>query len=327
MAERLPPLNALRAFESAGRHRSFTRAARELHVTPGAVSHQIKSLEDFLGVQLFHRTPQALELTHAAQACMPELQEAFQTLARAVSRLRESSDPNMLTIGVAPAFAGKWLVPRLQRFTEAHPEINVKIAAGIEYVDIVRADSGVARTSAPAPFQPADLTIRFGLGQYPDHVVEPLCASSVTALCSPQLLEGPQGLRRMEDLVHHTLLHDDTVYFDRAEPDWAFYLESAQVHGIDVTRGPRFNNAIFAIGAAADGMGVALGMPILAEPELESGRLVIPFDYWLPSQHTYCLVRALDRPQRLPAEVFREWLLKESKRDSIARSRLRPAGR
>lgn len=312
MVDRLPPLNALRAFEVAGRHRSFTRAARELHVTPGAVSHQIKSLEAFLGVTLFLRTPQSLELTPAGQACLPELQEAFQTLSRAMARLRESETPHALTIGVAPAFAARWLVGRLQRFTDAHPDINVKIAAGIDYVDVLRQDGGPARTLAPAPGNLADLTIRFGLGEYPGYSVEPLCASAVTALCSPRLLEGSHPLRDMTDLAHHTLLHDETVYFDANEPDWAYYLQRAGVGGVDVSRGPTFNNAIFALSAAADGAGVALSMPILARPELDSGRLVIPFEFRLPSRNTYCVVRPLDRPLSASAALFREWLLREA---------------
>lgn len=312
MVDRLPPLNALRAFEAAGRHRSFTRAARELHVTPGAVSHQIKSLEAYLGVSLFHRTAQSLELTRAGQACLPELREAFQTLSRAVARIREGTDPNALTIGVAPAFAAKWLVPRLHRFTDAHPDINVKITASIEHVDVVRQDSGPTRSLVPAPDSPADLTIRFGLGEYPGYAVDPLCASAVTALCSPTLLGGEHPLREIGDLVHHTLLHDETVYFDAAGADWTYYLQRAGVAGVDVTRGPRFNNAIFALAAAADGLGVALGMPILAKPELDSGRLIIPFDFWLPSRSTYCLVRPLGRRDSAPASVFRDWLLREA---------------
>ena len=312
MAERFPPLNALRAFEVAARHLSFTRAAQELHVTPGAVSHQVKSLEDFLGVQLFHRLPHALDLTQAAHACLPELKQGFASLAQAVSRLTQDPDRGALTVRAAPAFAAKWLLPRLHSFAEAHPSIDLRISASLALVDVIREDSGPSRSENFTPDHQSDLTIRFGTGEYADHEVDKLCASTVTALCSPRLVKGASALKHLEDLAHHTLLHDDTVYFDEAEPDWAFWLRSAKVQGVDVSRGPRFNNAGLAIGAAADGLGVALGMPNLAEPEIASKRLVIPFEFSLPSRHTYYLVRPRSSAIRPAAARFREWLLKET---------------
>ncbi|MFN0314980.1 MAG: transcriptional regulator GcvA [Burkholderiales bacterium] len=313
MPERLPPLNALRAFEAAARHLSFTRAAQELHVTPGAVSHQVKGLEDFLGVQLFHRLPQALALTQVAHACLPDLKQGFASLSQAVTQLAKGADHGPLTVRAAPAFATKWLVPRLPRFTAAHPDIDLRISASLALVDVLRKDSGPERAENFTPDLQSDLTIRFGLGEYADHEVDLLCSSSVTALCSPRLLKGPKALKRLEDLAQHTLLHDDTVYFDEAEPDWAFWLRSAKVEGVDVSRGPRFNNAGLAIAAAADGLGVALGMPNLAEPELASKRLVMPFEFSLPSRHTYYLVRPKSSPIRPAAAQFREWLLKETR--------------
>lgn len=269
-------------------------------------------MEDFLGVQLFHRLPQALALTPAAHACLPELRQGFANLAQAVSQLAKGSDHGALTVRAAPAFAAKWLVPRLQRFAEAHPDIDLRISASLALIDVLRKDSGPQRVENFTPDHHSDLTIRFGTGDYADHEVDLLCSSSVTALCAPRLLKGPSALKRLEDLAHHTLLHEDTVYFDEAEPDWAFWLRSAKVEGVDVSRGPRFNNAGLAIGAAADGLGIALGMPNLAEPELASKRLVIPFDFSLPSRHTYYLVRPKSSTIRPAAVQFRDWLLKET---------------
>jgi LysR family transcriptional regulator, glycine cleavage system transcriptional activator len=311
MADRLPPLNALRAFEAAARHLSFTRAAQELHVTAGAVSHQVKTLEEYLGVQLFHRSAQALYLTPAAAACLPELQDGFRTLTNAVSRLTGKMGGLALTVNVAPAFAGRWLIPRLQRFTDAYPEIDLRISAELALVDVRRQDSAPP-TDSFSPDHHSDLTIRFGSGEYPGHDADLLCASTVTALCAPQLIDSGQGLHSMKDLAHQTLLHDDTVYFDSAQPDWAYYLKSAGVNGIDVSRGPRFNNAILAISAATDGLGVALSMTTLAESELASRRLVMPFAFRLPARYNYFLVRPLSVPLRAPAALFRDWLLKES---------------
>src|SRR5690625_4266268 len=193
MSDRLPPLNALRAFETAGRHLSFTRAAQELNVTPAAVSHQIKALESYLGVVLFRRRPQGLLLTDAGQQALPGVGDGFARLAAAVAVLRRADSERPLTVTVQPALASTWLIPRLERFRQRHPGIELRIDASARLVDLHTED--------------VDVGIRHGLGDYPGLHVERLPAQEVFAVCSPALLSGTHPLRQLADLRHHTLLH------------------------------------------------------------------------------------------------------------------------
>ncbi len=204
MARDLPPLNPLRAFEAAGRHLSLTRAARELHVTAAAVSHQVRGLEDYLGVKLFRRVGNSLLLTDAGQACLPGLGEGFDRLASAIERLKEHDARGPLHVSVAPAFASKWLVPRLERFDSAHRDIDVRISASLEVVDLDR--------------DGFDAAIRLGRGSYPGLEVHELFAESVVPMCRTDLIEGPHPLGTPADLRHHVLLHDDSLRFERAAP-------------------------------------------------------------------------------------------------------------
>lgn len=311
MSIRLPPLNSLRAFEAAARHLSFKKAAEELHVTPAAISHQVKALEDYLGVQLFRRLTRALELTQAAQGFLPKLREGFDSLAEAVADLSEKGMAGSLTVGVAPSFAAKWLVPRLHRFAAAHPEIDLRISASLNLIDALRREA-----SSDEPAQGSDLTIRFGRGRYPGFRADKLCSTLVTPVYSPKLVRDGERLDRPEDLRGYTLLHDDTVYFDEERPDWAVWLKEAGVDGIDAARGPHFSHSALAIEAAADGLGVALTLAKLAASELESGRLIAPFKLSLPSKFSYYLVREEGESERPRIAAFREWLLEELRRDS-----------
>ncbi|MBA2350920.1 MAG: transcriptional regulator GcvA [Burkholderiales bacterium] len=312
MSIRLPPLNSLRAFEAAARHLSFKKAAEELHVTPAAISHQVKALEDYLGVQLFRRLTRALELTQAAQSLQPKLRAGFDSLAEAVSDLSEKGLAGPLTVGVAPAFAVKWLIPRLPGFAAAHPEIDLRISASLHLIDVLRH----AAAAGNEPTQGADLTIRFGSGRYPGFRADKLCSTLVTPIYSPKLLRNDERLDRPQDLRGHTLLHDDTVYFDAEQPDWAVWLKEAGVAGIDTARGPHFSHSALAIEAAADGLGVALTLPKLAAAELGSGRLIAPFKLSLPSKFTYYLVREEAESERPRIAAFCDWLLEELRRDS-----------
>lgn len=297
-------------FEAAARHLSLKKAAEELHVTPGAISHQIKTLEDHLGVPLFRRLARKLELTGPAQACLPELRAGFDSLAKAVARLR--ADDRVLTVSVAPAFAARWLVPRLQSFSAAHAEIELRIAASLDLIDVLRNDDAPATTAIDdMRVQDADLAIRFGAGHYPHCRVDELCSDSVTALCSPRLLEGERALRQPDDLRYHTLLHDNTVYFDEEQLDWSVWLRAAGVEDLDASRGPRFNHSSMAIDAAADGLGVALSLPKLAAAELAAGVLVAPFEFSLPSPFAYYLVCPEVNADRREIVIFRNWVLQE----------------
>jgi LysR family glycine cleavage system transcriptional activator len=296
----LPPLNPLRAFEAAGRHLSLTRAAAELHVTVAAVSHQVKGLEGYLGVKLFRRVGNSLLLTDAGQACLPGLVEGFDRLAGAIERLKEHDARGPLHVSVAPAFASKWLVPRLERFDSAHPEIDVRISASLELTDLDR--------------EGFDAAVRLGRGSYPGLEVHELFAESVVPMCAPGLLDGPRALRSPQDLRHQVLLHDDSLHFEQAAPDWPMWLKAADVSGVDASRGPHFSHPDHAMQAAIDGAGVVLGWRTLAEADLGAGRLVIPFDVTMPMQLSFYFVSAQVAAQRPKIVAFRDWLIAESQR-------------
>ncbi len=300
MARDLPSLNALQAFEAAGRHLSLTKAASELHVTPAAVSHQVKGLEDYLGVKLFRRVGNSLLLADAGQACLPGLSEGFNRLADAIERLKEHDARGPLLVSVAPAFASKWLVPRLERFDAAYPDIDVRISASLEVVDFDR--------------EGFDAAIRLGRGSYPGLDVHELFAESVVPMCGPDLIEGPHPLRMPVDLRHHVLLHDDSLRFDRAAPDWPMWLKSAGVEDVDASRGPHFSHPDHAMQAAMDGAGVVLGWRALAAADLAAGRLVTPFDLILPMELAFFFVCPHVAAKRPKIVAFREWLLEESHR-------------
>jgi LysR family glycine cleavage system transcriptional activator len=310
-ARRLPPLNALRAFEVAARHMSFALAARELHVTPAAVSHQIKGLEEILGVALFHRRRRGLELTGAARACLPWLSEGFDRIAEAVERLRAQGDSGALTVSAAPSFATKWLAPRLHRFAAAHPEVEVRINASTRLVDSSRAGRGEPG-EASSPLDEADIAIRFGTGSYPGYRVERLLGAAVTPVCSPKLLAGKSALRSPEDLRRQVLIHDN-LSADDGRPLWEAWLEAAGVGGVDTSRGMRFNHSALALEAAADGLGVALGMPVLAAADVASGRLAMPFALKLPIGFAYYIVCSERAFRRADVAAFRGWILGEAK--------------
>ncbi|MDZ4320748.1 MAG: LysR substrate-binding domain-containing protein, partial [Phenylobacterium sp.] len=215
---RLPPLNALRAFEAAARHLNFSRAAEELSVTPGAVSQQIQNLEDYVGAALFKRTPKGLLLTDAAQTALPALREAFDRLAEAASLLTAAVDGRRLSITAAPSFAAKWLVPRLGKFEEAHPQVDVWLSAGMELVDLSAGE--------------VDLAIRYGSGRYPGLEVTPLMSETVLAVASPELM-ARIPLNEPADLVNHILLHDGSAELDASCPDWAMWLAARGLKTVD----------------------------------------------------------------------------------------------
>lgn len=308
---RLPPLNALRAFEVAARHLSFAKAARELSVTSGAISRQIRLLEDFVGAPLFRRRARTVELTELAQRCLPKLREGFDRLAEAVELIRSAREERVLVIAVAPAFAARWLMPRLHRFAATHPEVELRIAADRSLIDELRHEAPASDGDAGARAEDADLTIRFGSGSYPGARVDLLYEVALTPMCTPERAAGEHALTTPDALRHHTLLHDDTVYFSADEPDWAVWLRAAGVDGVDAQRGPRFSHAALALDAAAEGLGVILGVPALAAGDLAAGRLVAPFALRIPARHAYYLVCPEASVKRPEITSFREWLLRE----------------
>ncbi len=292
MARRLPPLNALRAFEAAARHLSFTRAAEELNVTQAAISHQVKGLEERLGVVLFRRLNRALLLTDAGQSYLPAVRDAFDRIAEATGDLKALDRAGVLTVSVLPSFAAKWLVPRLGGFREAHPDIDVHVAPSDHLVDFAREN--------------VDLAMRYGQGNWPGLRADRLMTEEVFPVCSPNLAQGPRRLRSPDDLRHHTLLHDDMRI------DWRMWLLAAGVEGIDTRRGPTFTDSSMVVQAAVAGQGVALGRSALAAADLAAGRLVKPFDISLPAAVAYYVVCPEATAERPKIVAFRDWVIAEA---------------
>jgi len=311
---RLPPLNSLKAFEVTARHMSVKRAAAELNVTPAAVSHQIRSLEDYLGVPLFRRQHRALELTDAARACLPKLREGFDCLGKAVEVLRAQKGTGTLTVSAAPSFAARWLMPRLHRFLAAHPEIDVRVSARVRQVSEHGKGNVAERATVDAWLTDSDIAILYGRGDYPGFKVDKLLSLSITPLCSPRLLTGPAPLTHPEDLRHHTLLHDETGDLYDGESFWELWLKAAEVTGIDTRRGARFSHAVLAFEAAIEGLGVVATLPVLAAADLHAARLITPFALRVPLVSAYYIVSSPAAATRLEVGAFRTWLLDEAAR-------------
>ena len=312
MSQRLPPLNALKAFESAARHMSLKRAAQELNVTPAAISHQVKALEDYLGVKLFRRLNRALELTPAARAALPKLREGFDSLAQAVAAMRPQSDSGQLTVSAAPSFAVRWLMPRMHRFFAAHHEIDVRVSARMRLVKKGGQDSAVERATIENWLEESDVAILYGHGDYPGFRVDKLFALTIAPMCSPQLAQGEHPLRHPQELQHHTLVHDDTGMLYDGVAFWDVWLKAAGVCTVDSSRGSHFSHAVLALEAASDALGVVATFPVLAAAELAAGRLILPFELQVPLQSAYYLVCNDTAALRPAVAAFRDWLLTEA---------------
>src|SRR5687767_347448 len=234
LKSRLPPLNGLRAFEAAARQMSFAMAARELHVTPAAISHQIKGLEEQLGKRLFRRLKRGLELTRAGQLLLPKLSEGFDRLAEAVGELRTMDEEGALAVSAATSFATRWLAPRLHRFVGAHPELDVRINASTRLIDPSGDDFGPGDALEGSPVEDADIVVRFGTGDYPGFRVDQLLAVSVTPMCSPALAKGEHPIRNAADLKKHVLIHDN-VRYDDGRDLWDAWFEAAGIAGLDTS--------------------------------------------------------------------------------------------
>jgi LysR family glycine cleavage system transcriptional activator len=300
---RLPPLNALRAFEAAARHLNFSRAADELSVTPGAVSQQIQNLEDYVGAALFRRTSKGLLLTDAAQTALPALREAFDRLAEAASLLTAAVDGRRLTLTAAPSFAAKWLVPRLGKFETLYPQVDVWLSAGLELVDLTSGE--------------IDVAIRYGAGRYPGLETTRLLSETVIPVISPELL-AQTPFAEPGDLTRHVLLHDGSPEPDDSCPDWAMWLAARGVKGVDGTRGPRFNQSSLVIEAAVNGRGVALAKRTLAAADLEAGRLVSPIHISTAVDFAYYLVHPKAKGRLPQVKAFMAWIKAEAETHEAA---------
>jgi LysR family glycine cleavage system transcriptional activator len=291
MQKKLPPLNALRAFEAGARHLSFTRAADELHVTQAAVSHQVKALEAYLGYPLFKRMTRKLGLTEQGRVLFPVVSEAFMRIADTADDLRNAGDSRTLTISVTPAFGARWLVYRLPRFWQKHPEIDLKVHHSIHCADL--------------RYDDVDVAIRFGQGVWDGLVSEFMLRVDYTPVCSPALLTGEHPLKCPGDLRHHTLLHED--YYD----GWIQWLAVAGVTDVDPRRGPIIDDATVLMQTAVDGGGVALGKLAMVEREVAAGTLVKPFDITVLTDLGYHMVYLPGALEREKVRVFRDFVMEE----------------
>lgn len=292
------PLNALRTFEAAARHLSFNTAARQLFVTPAAVSHQVRHLETYLGVALFRRNHRSVELTPEGRALSATLGELFGQLDLALDRTMARTVAD-LRVSTVESFAAKWLAPRLHRFHHARPDIRVRIDTGDAHADLVRGD--------------VDVGIRYGTGDYPGLRVDRLMKAQVFPVCSPSLLASAEfPLAVPGDLRHYTLLHDESPAGRPGVPDWSGWLRATGAVDVDATGGPVFASNYLAQEAAVAGHGIALGIAPLVADDLRHGRLIRPLGPALDNAYAFWLARR-DGPGPDPAvEAFCQWLQDEA---------------
>jgi LysR family transcriptional regulator, glycine cleavage system transcriptional activator len=285
---RLPPLATLRAFEAAARLLSFKRAAAELHVTPTAISHQVRQLEEAIGGRLFERRTRQVHLTPEGQVLLPVLRDGFDSFARVLEGLSRRQRRMTVTLSATPAFAAKWLVPRIADFRAARPDIDLTILASLEVVDL---DSGAA-----------DLALRYGDGPYPGLIAAPLTTDRFAPVANPRL-----GIRKPSDLKSATLIHSDWMRRDPRNPTWRHWLKIAGIEGVDAGAGIRFSDETHAIQAAVAGTGIALHSLLLVAEELATGTLVVPFGPEIAG-FTLHLARGRDRPLTEAMEAVQAWL-------------------
>ena len=292
----LPSMNALRAFHTSSRCLSFTRAAQELNVTQGAVSHQVKGLEELLGVKLFHRIRQRLQLTEQGKGYLPFVREALDLLQAGNDYLAASYQSGVLTVSVSPNFAGKWLVHRLGEFISTHADIELRISASMQHVEFGHSD--------------IDLAIRHGDGNWPDLSVTRLCPEQIFAVCSPSFLHRNGPLTEPEILTEKVLLHD------RSRQDWPLWFAAAGVSDARVPSGPQFDQTSMVIDAAVEGQGIALARSALAARDLLAGRLIRLFDITLPAPFAYYIVCPKAVAMMPKIKLFKDWLLDEAQKDA-----------
>jgi LysR family transcriptional regulator, glycine cleavage system transcriptional activator len=295
MSRRLPPFSALRSFEAAARTLSFTRAADTLHVTPTAISHQIKSLESWLGVRLFERTTRAMRLTPRGAQYLETVQAAFDALEAGTARIAERAEDRVVNVSTTMTFTTKWLIPRLEDFQTRHPAVDVRISTSMALVDFEQ--SG------------ADIAVRYGRGKWEGLSSYLLMVERVFPICSPRLLSGEHPVREVADLERHTLLNAAQM------PDqWRMWLTAAGHPTLRPARELTFDQIVTVVEAALEGLGVGLGYTNLVASDLAAGRLVAPFDLEVPGTFAYYVVHPDTRPLKPSAAAFRDWLLSSAHR-------------
>jgi LysR family glycine cleavage system transcriptional activator len=289
MTRQLPPMNSLKAFEVAGRLLSFTRAADELNVTQAAISHQIKLIEEYLGVTLFDRYPRRLSLTTQGEALLPEVIEAFDRVSSAISAVKLNQPSNILSVRLAPSFAAKWLSPRLKYFWLQYPEINLNLYHAHPAVDFGRED--------------IDIAVTYGKGDWPGVVADSLLSLDFFPVCTPSFMSNDKPLTDISNLRYYTLLHDASY---ECWTDWA---KLAELDDINTTKGTIIDDTNVLIQAALDGQGVVLGSSTFVQDHLDSGRLIKPFDITLRNDFAYYIVYPPDHLNNPAVRAFKAWLL------------------
>lgn len=289
MGRRLPPLNSLKCFEAAGRLLSFTEAAKELNVTQAAISHQIKVIEEFLGVRLFDRYPRRLTLSDQGKLLLPEVIEAFDRVSAAVAAINLENYSNVISVRLAPSFAAKWLSPRLKYFWLQYPEIDLRLFHAHAAVDYGREE--------------IDIAVTYGKGDWTGVTVDKLLSLDFFPVCSPAFLANDKPLTDIGNLRYYALLHDANYEC------WRDWLALAGVDDIDANRGTVIDDTNVLMQAAIDGQGIALGSSTFVADLLESGRLVRPFDVTLVNDFAYYVVCPEAHLKNPAVRAFKEWLL------------------
>ena len=293
-------LNALHAFEAAARHQSFTLAGKELFVTQGAISQQIKQLESQLGFALFHRQPRKLILTRKGEKLALIVRASLSSIHEAIEELQEDKKgENTLKVSIIPSLASKWVMPRLRKFSKLHPQIKLEISSEGRMVDLHTED--------------VDIAIRYGKGNYPGLHTVLLMKEEIFPVCSPSFLKENSVPTCLEDLKNHVLIHDTAGPYTRYTGLWKTWLEIVGVKGIDVSEGTIFNQSEMVMNAAVLGQGIALGRSVLVEDDIAQGRLVRLFDVTVDSDSSYYLVSTEEDKDKEKIRLFREWILKEAR--------------
>lgn len=302
---RLPPMNSIRAFEATARHMSFTKAAEELNLTPSALSYQVRSMEEILGLKVFRRLNRAIELTETGARLYPNIRDGFEKIRQSFEQLAPDTPDHILVVSTGPAFAAKWLTPRVARFLDAYPDIELRISASLKLVDFNQ--DGI------------DIGLRFGNGQYADLKAMKILPDQITPMASPRFLETHPELKHPLDLQHVPLLHDDSLSDWKTRPtvkeipNWQTFFRDLGLNEAQARRGLRFNHADHALDAAIEGLGVVMGRNTLAASDVKTGRLVRVFPEVSLDTHMgfYLACRPQDLSRR-KVKVFWDWIVAEA---------------
>ena len=303
---RLPPLDSLHVFAVAARHLSFTKAAAELHRTQSAVSHRVKALEAEIGLLLFNRIARRLELTDAGRALARQVDQSLSDITRTIAKL-DQREARRLTITLLPSVASRWLLPRLPRFCDQNPDIDVRVIADARVLDL-RAEG-------------IDAAVRFGLGHYTGYAVTPLMPDKVLPVCSPSFAEARGPIKTIDALLEWPLLHDSTTEGDGSQSDWRSWLDALSRSDATCNSGQRFSEAGLLIEATVHGLGVALARYSLVADYLANGALVCPLPLITPTAFAYYLVVRPEATASSKIARFRDWLKLEATQTAATATR------